>query len=92
MRRLFKRAIDRVAGFYKLYQVYIYSILDKYKLTEKQIDFISSRLELLGGAAVAQFVVFPLKAEWLSILVCIASLGFCATIWLTTFIMKGHKK
>ena len=92
MRRLFKRATDRVAGFYKLYRVYIYSILDKYELTEKQIDFITSRLELLGGAAVAQFAVFTLKAEWPSMLACIASLGFCATIWLTTFIMKGYKK
>lgn len=49
MRRLFKRAIDRVAGFYKLYQVYIYSILDKYKLgTICRISFKGRMVEHFG--------------------------------------------
>ena len=69
----------------------IYSIIEKYNLTEKQLDDFTLKLDILGVGAVTQALAWPVKSAWLSVLMIIISFAFCAIIWTITFIVKGYK-
>lgn len=89
--KLLKYMSNQFASLYCLYRNYIHSILGKYNPTEKQIDDLANKLDILGGAIIAQSMLFPFGSNLLSNILIVLSILFCGIIWMTTFIMKGYK-
>lgn len=89
--KLFTYAIARFACLYSLCRICIHEILTEYQPSQKQIDDFANKLDIIGGAAVAQSVLSSFDTAWLNHLMVVLSVIFCGIIWTVTFIMKGYK-
>lgn len=80
----------QVNRIYSTFRSHIFSLIEEKQLTQKQLDDLATKLDILGGGTVAQALIWQVESLWISFLMIIISFIFCAILWTTTFIMKGY--
>lgn len=84
------QAIFKVNSIYSKVKRYIFSFLEKKRPTQKQLDDLTTKIDLVGGGAAAQSLIWQAQSTWLSLMMIVISFTFCVILWVTTFIMKGY--
>lgn len=89
---MIKHVTQKLKRFYQKNQLRIFSTLDRHQFSKEQINDFAMKVDIIGGAIVAQAIAWNAPSPIIQWLFIILAIFICAILWITTFIMKGYQE